>query len=307
MRMGNRPRHVRKAPELGHAQSARLLLRSARIRHCDRLRCERNATTIGGCCRHGRYELERRLAAIMAADMVGYSRLMAADEMGTITRHKTLRETLIDPMVARHDGRVVKATGDGFLVEFSSVLNAVKCAIGIQTAVAEHEADDSSDNRIQYRIGINLGDIVVDAGDIFGDGVNVAARLEALADAGGVCISDLVYQNVKSKLDVKFESLGTKALKNIPGEIQVYRIRLDEPLRPLSPAAPKGRPTLPRKPSIAVLPFANMSSVRDQEFFADGMTEDIITALSRIREDDRNRCANWCCPSVLSSTPIESA
>jgi adenylate cyclase len=228
--------------------------------------------------------VERRLAAIMAADMVGYSRLMAADETGTITRHKAYRETLIDPTIAKHDGRVVKATGDGFLVEFASIVHAVECAVEIQKAVAEQEAEGTDENRIQYRIGINLGDVVVDAGDIFGDGVNVAARLESLADAGGVCISDVVYLNVKSKLNLKFESLGTKTLKNIPGEIQIYRIRPNEPPGPSSPAVQKDTPKLPRKPSIAVLPFTNMSSVRDQEFFADGMTEDPITALSRITE-----------------------
>ena len=228
--------------------------------------------------------MERRLAAIMAADMVGYSRLMAADETGTILRHKSYRDALIDPTVAKHDGRVVKATGDGFLVEFSSVLHAVECAVEIQKAVAEQEAERSDENRIQYRIGITLGDIVVDAGDIFGDGVNVAARLEPLADAGGICISDVVYQNVNSKLDLKFENLGMKVLKNIPGETQVYHVRLGDLPGRSRPAASKGKPTLPRKPSIAVLPFTNMSSVRDQEFFADGMTEDLITALSRITE-----------------------
>ena len=221
----------------------------------------------------------------MAVDMVGYSRLMAADETGTITRHKTYRADFIDPKVAKHDGRVVKATGDGFLVEFSSVVHAVQCAVEIQKAVAEQETEGSKDNRIQYRIGINLGDIVVDEGDIFGDGVNVAARLEQLADAGGVCISEVVYQNVKSKVNLQFESLGPRALKNIPGETQVYHIRTGGSATPVSnPIVLKDRPKLPSKPSIAVLPFANMSSVRDQEFFADGMTEDIITALSRIRE-----------------------
>ena len=229
--------------------------------------------------------MDRRLAAIMAADMVGYSRLMAADETGTIMRHKTYRAELIDPQIAKHDGRVVKATGDGFLAEFSSVVHAVQCAVEMQEAITAQETTQSKDRRIEYRIGINLGDIVADGGDIFGDGVNVAARLEQLADAGGVCISDLVYQNVKSKLDLNFESLGAKALKNIPGEIQVYRIRLGS-LSPAAPGplAPRDNPKLPGKPSIAVLPFANMSSVPDQEFFADGMTDDIITALSRIRE-----------------------
>jgi adenylate cyclase len=226
--------------------------------------------------------VQRRLAAIIAADMVGYSRLMAADETGTITRHKTLREMLIDPTVASHGGRVVKSTGDGFLIEFSSILHAVQCAVEIQKTVAEQEAEASDENRIQYRIGINLGEIVVDRGDILGEGVNIAARLEQLAEAGGVCISDVVYQNVKSKLDLKFESLGMKALKNIPGEIKVYRVRTEQPSGELIPT--KQKPTIPGKPSIAVLPFTNMSSVRDQEFFADGMTEDLITALSRITE-----------------------
>lgn len=228
--------------------------------------------------------MERRLAAIVAADMVGYSRLMSADETGTINRQKRLREALIDPAISRHDGRVVKATGDGLLIEFSSVLHAVKCAVEIQTAVAEQEAETSDGNRIQFRMGINLGDVVVDAGDIFGDGVNVAARLEPLADAGGICISDVVYQNVKSKLDLNFESLGMKVLKNIPGEIQIYHIRPDSPSKSVNRVASRQKPALPSKPSIAVLPFTNMSSVRDHEFLADGMTEDLITALSRITE-----------------------
>lgn len=229
--------------------------------------------------------MQRRLAAIVAADMVGYSRLMAADESGTISRHKSHRKDLIDPSIAAHNGRVVKATGDGLLVEFSSVVNAVQCAVEIQGAIVEQESTGAAERQMLYRIGINLGDIVVDGDDIFGDGVNVAARLEQLADAGGVCISDVVYQNVKSKLDLRFESLGAKALKNIPGEIQIYRIRPKSALAATSGPMPlNDKPNLPSKPSIAVLPFTNMNNVRDQEFFADGMTEDIITALSRIRE-----------------------
>ena len=225
--------------------------------------------------------MRRRLAAIIAIDMVGYSRLMAADEGGTLARHKSYRKELIEPSIVDHDGRVFKATGDGFLAEFSSVVDAVHCAAESQQAMAEHEAKVSPERRIEYRIGVNLGDVLVDEGDVLGDGVNVAARLEQLADAGGVCISAVVYENVKSKLDLKFESLGTKALKNIPGEIQVYRIRLDGAL---PSTASRDRPPLPDKPSIAVLPFTNMSSDPEQEFFADGMTEDIITALSRITE-----------------------
>jgi adenylate cyclase len=228
--------------------------------------------------------VERRLAAIMAADMVGYSRLMAADESGTILRHKFYRQAVIDPKVSHHGGRVFKATGDGFLVEFPSAVHAVQCAVEIQTAIAEHEKKGSH-RQIQYRVGISLGDLVIDEGDIFGDGVNVAARLEQLADAGGVCISDVVYQNVKSKLSFAFESLGRKELKNIPGEVQVYRVQIGEAASGgASHQSAKDKPTLPGKPSIAVLPFVNMSNSRDHEFFADGMTEDIITALSRIRE-----------------------
>jgi adenylate cyclase len=154
--------------------------------------------------------LQRRLAAIMAADMVGYSRLMAADESETIARHKSNRKELIDPRIADHGGRIFKATGDGFLAEFSSTVDAVQCAVEIQRAIHEQEPKASIERRIQYRIGINLGDVVVDEGDIFGDGVNVAARLEQLADAGGVCISDVVYRNVKSKLELKFEGLGAR-------------------------------------------------------------------------------------------------
>jgi TolB-like protein/class 3 adenylate cyclase len=222
----------------------------------------------------------------MAADMVGYSRLMAADESGTIMRHKSCRQEVIDPRIADHDGRVVKATGDGFLVEFSSVVDAVQCAVEIQGTIAEQEAKISTEKRIQYRIGINLGDIIDDEGDIFGDSVNVAARLEPLADAEGVCVSDFVYQNVKTKLNLRFENLGPKAIKNIPEAIQVYRVRTSDAVSQakLNSMTSAVTPKLPSKPSIVVLPFTNMSSDREQDFFADGMTEDLITALSRIRE-----------------------
>jgi adenylate cyclase len=170
--------------------------------------------------------LKRRLAAVMAADMVGYSRLIAADEVGTLERHKAYRQQLVDPAIASHDGRVFKATGDGFLAEFASVLDAVHCGVEIQKAVAEREAASPADRRIQYRIGINLGDIVVDGDDILGDGVVVAARLEQLAEPGGLCISDVVYQNVKTKLRLGFDDLGRKPVKNLPDAIQVY-----EPVR----------------------------------------------------------------------------
>jgi len=228
--------------------------------------------------------LQRRLAAIMAADMVGYSRLMAADEGGTLARQKSCRKELIDPVIGDHGGRIFKATGDGFLAEFGSAVDAVQCAVQLQRAIADHEAGIAADRRIEYRIGINLGDVLVDEGDIFGDGVNVAARLEQLASPGGICISDLVYQNVKSKLSVDFDSGGTKSLKNIPGDVRIYHVRPEAPAAMAVDESSRVNPELPNKPSIAVLPFVNMSSVPDQEFFADGITEDLLTALSRIRE-----------------------
>jgi adenylate cyclase len=225
--------------------------------------------------------MQRRLAAIMAADMVGYSRLMAADEHNTVIRHKSHRKALIDPKIADHGGRVFKTTGDGFLAEFSSVVDAVQCAVAIQQSIQEQEAAASAEQRIAYRIGINLGEMLVDDGDVFGDGVNVAARLEQIADAGGVCVSDVVYQNVRSKLDLTFEGLGPRALKNIPGEMLVYRIAFPGAPAPVTAAS---KPKLPDKPSIAVLPFTDMSGQGDTAFFADAITEELTAALSRVRD-----------------------
>jgi adenylate cyclase len=223
----------------------------------------------------------RRLAAILAADVAGYSRLMGANEEGTIERLKALRRELIDPNIAEHHGRIVKTTGDGLLVEYSSVVDAVRCATEIQTLMAEGNAGVAAAQRIEFRIGINVGDVVVEDGDILGDGVNVAARLEGLADPGGICVSARVQEDAAGKLDIAFDDLGEQNLKNIARPIRVYRVR-DTASQSLSALAPSALP-LPDKPSIAVLPFANMSGDPEQDYFADGIVEEIITALSRIR------------------------
>src|SRR5215472_3438707 len=220
----------------------------------------------------------RRLAAILAADIAGYSRLMGEDEEGTLERLKALRRELIDPKIAEHHGRIVKTTGDGMLAEFASVVDAVRCAVEIQRGMAERNAAVPATKRIEYRIGVNLGDIILDDGDIFGDGVNVAARLEALASPGGICLASSAHEQVRDKLDLTFEDTGEQQVKNIARPVRVYRVRDVGPSAPVAPTLP-----LPDKPSIAVLPFANMSGDPEQEYFADGMVEEIITALSRIR------------------------
>src|SRR6516164_1819688 len=224
----------------------------------------------------------RRLAAILAADVAGYSRLMGADEEGTLERLKALRRELLDPKIAEHHGRIVKTTGDGLLVEFASVVDAVRCALAVQQAMPERNTGVGADSRIELRIGINLGDVIVEDGDIFGDGVNIAARIEALADAGGVLVSNTVHDHVRDRLPFLFEDRGEQQVKNIARPVRVYRVR--DAAGPRSPSAP-APPVLPLpdKPSIAVLPFANMSGDPEQEYFADGMVEEIITALSRIR------------------------
>jgi adenylate cyclase len=219
---------------------------------------------------------ERRLAAILAADVAGYSRLMGVDEEGTLAALKACRTELIDPKIAEHRGRVVKTTGDGALVEFASAVDAVRCAIEVQGAMAERNADIPEDRRIEFRIGINVGDIIIDEGDIYGDGVNVAARVEALARAGAICLSDNAYQQVRGKLTLEVTDLGEQQLKNIVQPLRIYGVRLDGISAPAALA-------LPEKPSIAVLPFQNMSGDPEQEYFADGMVEDIITGLSRIK------------------------
>jgi adenylate cyclase len=219
--------------------------------------------------------VQRRLAAILAADVASYSRLMGADEEGTLARLKALRAGLIDPTIAGHNGRIVKTTGDGLLVEFASVVDAMRCATQWQGGMAEHA--EPVDSRIEWRIGVNLGDIIIDAGDIHGDGVNIAARLEAMAEPGGICISHAVLTQTRGKLDFPVEDLGDQALKNIAQPIHVFRVLAEEKSVPEPAALP-----LPDKPSIAVLPFQNMSGDPEQEYFADGMVEEIITALSRI-------------------------
>jgi TolB-like protein len=222
----------------------------------------------------------RRLAAILAADVAGYSRLMGADEEGTLERLKALRRELLDPKIAEHHGRIVKTTGDGLLVEFHSVVDAVRCAVEVQRAMAERNAGAPAEKRIEFRFGIHQGDIIVEDGDIFGDGVNLAARLEGLAEPGGICVSGRVRADAAGKVDVAFDDLGEQSLKNIARPLRVYRVRLGEAPETNTPTAALA---LPDKPSIAVLPFANMSGDPEQEYFADGMAEEIITALSRIR------------------------
>jgi TolB-like protein/class 3 adenylate cyclase/tetratricopeptide (TPR) repeat protein len=243
----------------------------------------------------------RRLAAILAADVAGYSRLMGADEEGTLERLKALRRELLDPKIAEHKGRIVKTTGDGLLVEFASIVDAVRCAVAVQQVMPERDTGIGTDNRIELRIGINLGDVIVEGDDLYGDGVNIAARIEALADAGGVFVSNTVHDHVRDRLPFVFEDLGERQVKNIARPVRVYRVRPEGPLpNPPLPGLDPGitgeesalgarvgaaEPTLPLpdKPSIAVLPFANMSGDPEQEYFADGMVEEIITALSRIR------------------------
>ena len=224
--------------------------------------------------------MERRLAAILAADVVGYSRLMAQDEAGTLAALKAHREELIDPAITKHHGRIVKLMGDGALVEFASVVDAVACAVAIQTGMAERYGTIERDRQIVFRIGVNLGDVIIEGDDIYGNGVNVAARLEALAEPGGICLSGSVHNEVKHKLDLAFEDLGEQPLKNIDEPVRVYRIVSAQP--PLVPTA-NAALALPDKPSIAVLPFTYMSGDPDQEYFADGIAEDIITGLSRMR------------------------
>src|SRR5690242_5384283 len=227
----------------------------------------------------------RRLAAILAADVAGYSRLIGADEQGTLNRLRTVRTEIADPAIARHRGRIVKTTGDGLLVEFTSVVDALQCATEIQAVMAERNTGIDTEKRIELRMGINVGDIVVEDGDIFGDGVNVAARVEGLAYPGGICVSARVQEDAVGKLDLCFEDMGEQSLKNIARRVRVYRVRLEtvESQSTVKPVDAAPVMQLPDKPSIAVLPFANMSGDPDQEYFADGMVEEIITALSRIR------------------------
>jgi len=223
----------------------------------------------------------RRLAAILAADVVGYSWLMSADEEGTHERLKTHLRQLFDPKIREHQGRIVKNTGDGLLVEFASVVDALRCATEVQAGMTKRNATVTEDRRIEFRIGIHQGDIVIEEHDIFGDAVNIAARLESLAQPGGICVSARVQVDAAGKLDLNFEDMGQQQLKNIPRPLRVYRVRGDR-LGEAVVATPPGLP-LPDKPSIAVLPFTNMSGDPEQEYFVDGTVEEIITAISRIR------------------------
>ncbi|HXW20745.1 MAG TPA: adenylate/guanylate cyclase domain-containing protein, partial [Roseiarcus sp.] len=255
--------------------------------------------------------VERRLAAILAADIAGYSRLMGADELGTLQALKAHRKELIDPTIAVHRGRIVKTTGDGMLVEFASIVDAVGCAVAVQRAMAARNEDLPEDRRIVFRIGINIGDIIIDGEDIFGDGVNVAARLQTICEPGGLCISRSANDQIRDKFSLEFSDLGEQMMKNIARAVGVFGLTAREiatfPEKELpqsrtgaeggnrteraSPASDRPAPLddggpapRPAKPSIAVLPFANMSSDAGQEFFADGLAEDILTGLSRFRE-----------------------
>ena len=225
----------------------------------------------------------RRLTAILVADVVGYSRLMGADEAGTLTAVKALRKKVFAPKVAEHHGRIVKLMGDGALVEFPSVVHAVQCAVAVQEALAERNAGTPSDKRIELRIGVNLGDVIAEGGDIYGDGVNVAARLEELAEPGGVALSGSAHDQVAGKVDFAFEDAGEHELKNIARPVRIYRWSKDDAAPAPGTARTGDALPLPDKPSIAVLPFTNMSGDPEQEYFSDGMTEDIITGLCHMR------------------------
>lgn len=224
--------------------------------------------------------VQRRLAAILAADVVGYSRLIGADEEGTLARLKAHRRELIDPKIAEHTGRVVKTTGDGILVEFASAVDAVRCAIGFQRGMAERNTGVMQNQRIEFRIGVHVGDVITEDGDILGDGVNIAARLEGIAEPGGICISEDAHRQVRGKLDAPFEDKGNQQLKNIASPVRVYGVRLNTASSGHAAAA---HPALPDKPSIVVLPFDNMSAEPGQDYLADGIVEAITAALSRIR------------------------
>lgn len=222
--------------------------------------------------------LDRKLSAILAADVAGYSRLMGADEEGTLTQLRGHRNGVVEPKITEHRGRLVKTTGDGMLAEFASAVDAVRCAVDIQLAMASANLNVANSKRVEFRIGVHVGDIISEDGDIFGDGVNIAARLEGLADPGGICVSARVQEDVDGRLDVTFRDGGEQQLKNIARPIRIYRIQFG---RAETPAAPAPMLALPGKPSVVVLPFQNMSPDPDQDYFADGMVEDIIMALSR--------------------------
>jgi len=227
--------------------------------------------------------IDRRLAAIFAGDIAGYSRLMSIDEEGTLRQLKAHRKELVDPRIIEHRGRIVKTTGDGMLVEFVSVVDAVRRAVDIQRGMTDRNTHVPPEKRIQFRIGLNVGDIIIDGDDIYGDGVNVAARLEALAEPGGIMVSRVVHDQVQDKLSFGFDDLGEQTVKNIARPVGVHRIQLTDQTMPVKAATGTTERTTTDRPSIAVLPFANMSGDPEQEYFADGISEDIITGLSKLR------------------------
>jgi adenylate cyclase len=231
--------------------------------------------------------MDRRLAAVLAADIAGYSRLMGRDEERTLAELKMLRKTLVDPSIASHRGRIVKTTGDGMLVEFSSTVDAARCAVEVQLAMVEHNVDVDQELRIEFRIGIHIGDIIIEDNDIFGDGVNIAARLEGIAQPGGVCISDDAHRQIRGKVEIAFNDMGVQALKNIAEPMRAWHAKPTKGAAPLGrPSSPQMRPrdlALPDKPSIVVLPFDNMSAEEGQDYLADGIVEAITAALSCIR------------------------
>jgi len=221
--------------------------------------------------------VERRLTAIFAGDVAGYSRLMGADEEGTLARLNAHRREFLEPKIGDHRGRIVKRTGDGILIEFASAVDAARCAVEIQRGMIKRNASVPQDKRIEFRIGIHVGDVIIEDGDMFGDGVNIAARLEGIAQPGSICISDDAYRQVRGKLDANFQDAGEQELKNIARPVRVYKLSTGgQPIEPTTL-------TLPDKPSIAVLPFQNLSGDPEQDYFADGMVDDIITGLSRIK------------------------
>jgi adenylate cyclase len=230
--------------------------------------------------------VERRLAAILAADVAGYSRLMGANEEGTLAQLKSIRKALVDPTIAAHRGRIVKTTGDGMLAEFVSAVDAARCAVEVQRGIAVHSADVAQDLRIEFRIGIHVGDIIFDDNDIFGDGVNIAARLEGIAEPGGVCISDDAYRQIRGKVDIVFDDMGPQVLKNITEPMRAWRCQINASVSSAAPTKPSVETTQPLaiadQPSIAVLPFSCFSEERELKFLTEAMTEDLITMLARI-------------------------
>lgn len=231
--------------------------------------------------------VERRLAAVLAADIAGYSRLMGRDEERTLAELKALRKTLVDTSIASHRGRIVKTTGDGMLVEFVSAVDAARCALEVQRAMIGHNIDVPQELRIEFRIGIHVGDIIIDENDIFGDGVNIAARLEGIAKPGGVCISDDAHRQIRGKMDITFDDMGVQTLKNIAEPMRTWHVRpaadVASPSRSAGKPSQASGPALPNKPSIVVLPFDNMSAEAGQDYLADGIVEAITAALSCIR------------------------